>query len=36
MLKFASDHPNTKKKSKNAVKKLLFAIMYVSDQFETY
>ena len=32
MLNLVSDHRNTKKMHKNAVKKFLFVIRYVTDQ----
>ena len=35
MLKFVSDHLKTKRISKHAVKKLLFAIRYVPDRYKT-
>ena len=36
MLRFITDHRKTKKMSINAVKKLLFVIRYVSDQYKTH
>ena len=35
MLKLISDHLKTKRSAKNAVKRLPFIIMYVSDRYKT-
>ena len=35
MLKFVADHLKTEKTCKHVIKKLLFVIGYVSDQYKT-